>query len=148
MGFFSGAKKVVKPLVDFPRWMDTPTLANNAKMIAGLAKRIFTAPKATRTETFEEAMSRLNLTETDIQRRKKEFLRLICIFGLLSILLYAYSFYLLSHSYIRGGILALIVSTIALMRVFRFHFWYFQIKKRKLGCTFKEWLQGLLGKTQ
>jgi intracellular multiplication protein IcmV len=22
------------------------------------------------------------------------------------------------------------------------HFWYFEIKNRKLGCSFKEWLHG------
>ena len=43
-------------------------------------------------------------------------------------------------------LLQAIDTLIALVLAFRYHFWYFQMKQHKLGCTFNEWYrQGLLG---
>jgi intracellular multiplication protein IcmV len=47
---------------------------------------------------------------------------------------------------IKAFIVSLVVTLIALILAYRYHFWYFQMKQRKLGCTFSEWYkQGLFG---
>lgn len=147
MGFFSRTGKILKPLVDIPRWMDLPNLAKNGKMIVDIAKSLIVPPKAKRTETFKQAMVRLRLSEADIIQRTKEFKRLFLIFSAIFIGLLSYTVYLFSLGSIRPGLVTLVLVFIVLAQVFRYHFWLFQIKHRKLGCTLHEWFwQGLLGR--
>jgi intracellular multiplication protein IcmV len=147
MGFFSRTGKILKPLVDIPRWMDLPRLAENGKMIVDIAKQLIVPQKAKRTETFEEAMVRLRLSKADISQRTQEFKRLFIIFLVIFIVLLSYTVYLFSEGSIRPGLVSLVLTFIVLAQIFRYHFWLFQIKQRKLGCTLREWFwQGLLGR--
>lgn len=146
MGIIRGTKKALKPLVNFPKWMDTRRVAESAGVIAGLIKHIFTPRKAKRKETFETAIKRLKLTEEILKERQKEFKRLYILFIIISFLALAYTIDLFFSGYIRAGLIAIVISGVALVQIFRYHFWFFQIRKRKLGCTFSEWFkQGLFG---
>jgi intracellular multiplication protein IcmV len=42
-------------------------------------------------------------------------------------------------------VMCLMVSLVAFANAFRAHFWYFQTKQRKLGCTIQEWLNAGVG---
>ena len=53
-----------------------------------------------------------------------------------------FSLYLLFSGFLLSCLLAIAVSILSLSQAFRYHFWYFQIKHRKLGCTFEEWREG------
>jgi intracellular multiplication protein IcmV len=53
--------------------------------------------------------------------------------------------YQLFYGSYQAAIVSFIILWIALVLAFRYHFWYFQIKNRKLGCTVYEWYRGLLG---
>jgi len=148
MGFFSGVKKVITPLVNVPRWMNLKDISVIGGMIVGVAKTLFIPEKTTVTESFEDALIRLRLTEADIEARRKEFRRLVVFFSLITLALLAYDIYQFSQGHIRAGILVSVLTSIALVQVFRYHFWLFQIKQRKLGCTVREWFwTGLLGKS-
>lgn len=147
MGFFSRTGKILKPLVDVPRWMDLPRLAKNGTMLVDIVKQLLVPQKAKITETFEDAMVRLQLSPTDIAQRAKEFKRLLFIFLAIFIVLLSYTIYLFLLGSIRPGLVSLVLVFIVLAQVFRYHFWLFQIKQRKLGCTLREWFwQGLLGR--
>lgn len=150
MGFFRGLGRMVKPLVNVPKWMSAKQLTSDASYIANVAKRVFSPQQAKRKEDFEVAIKRLNLTEKQITERYKEFRKLSIIFGITFIILLGYAIYLLlgidPEVSWRAIALSLIVSLIALAQFLRFHYWMYQIKKRKLGCSFKEYfLNGLLG---
>lgn len=150
MGFFRGVGRVVKPLVNIPKWMSAKQITKDASYISQMAKQVFTPQKAEVEETFEEALQRLNLTEIDIRDRRKEFTRLSCFFLAVFVLLIGYVIYLVLDSTgevsWRAILLSIVVCLIALVQFFRFHFWLYQIKKRKLGCGFKEYLfGGILG---
>ena len=54
-------------------------------------------------------------------------------------LIFVYAGYQFFYGSIKAFIVSLVVMLIALVLAFRYHFWYFQIKQRKLGCTFNEW---------
>lgn len=150
MGFFRGLGRMVKPLVNVPKWMGAKQLSADASYIATIAKTLITPQQARREETFEEALARLRLTEADIQARHREFKRLAVTYFTIFILLILYLVYLISDisgpvSW-RAIVLTLVVSAIAFVQFMRFHFWLFQIKQRKLGCSFKSYfLSGLLG---
>jgi intracellular multiplication protein IcmV len=108
-------------------------------------KNIFVPQKAGtgRKETFEEAMKRQKLTEADVQQSAKNYLIYTLIFIALAVFTAFYGFYLLiEHKEWIAWILSMALVALLLSQAFRFHFWYFQIKHRKLGCTLREWWHG------
>lgn len=131
--------RVVKPFVNFPRWMNLNQLWNTGRSIAGTLKDLKVETNAPiRKETFEEAQQRLKLTDEDLNHRMKFCFRLSMIYLLVGLLFLAYTIYLILHLSI-GFILALLLTALMFAFSFQQHFWYFQIKSRQLGATVKDW---------
>jgi len=146
MKIAKGIKRVAKPFVDIPAWVGYDQLKDNAKKIGKNIRDLFVPQKAERTETFEEALARLKLTEADLMARQKEFKRLVIIFSLMGLIILGYTFYLFMEGSFRGGIASFALSCLVFSYTFRYHFWLFQIRQRKLGCTLREWLDsGFIG---
>jgi intracellular multiplication protein IcmV len=147
MGLWSGVKKVAKPFVDVSSWLNVKQIKSYGSSIIDVAKDLFIPQTAQHTETFEQATRRLGLSEKDLQKRAHEFRLLALMFSLIALSLLGYLIYLII---VQSSFLAKLV-TIALMlmvlaKLFNYHFWLFQIKNRRLGCTLKEWFtEGLLG---
>ncbi len=140
-------KGAVKPFVDVPTWTGYKQFVEMSKGIFGPMKDMFVPQQATIDETYEQALKRLGLTDTDIAQRHKEFTRLMVIYIGIAVLLFAYTFYLIWMRSIHGAIAGFAISLVAVVQAFRYNFWLFQLRERKLGCTFKEWLNsGFLGK--
>lgn len=142
MSFFGGIKKIIKPAVDVPKWIDYQQLVKNNRSIFSFVKKFFIPEQAKTQESFEEAMLRLKLTPADLIQRSKEFTRLMWIWISLFLVSIVYSIYLLHHHFLRGFYPCLGISIIILTQIFRYHFWLFQIKQRRLGCSFRDWLNG------
>jgi len=145
MRIIQGTKRILKPLVDFPTWMGYRTIVDNGKSVIQNLKSIFTPRKPKHTESFEQAISRLGLTEKDIKSREKMFLLLSLFWGLVAIGILIHAGSLFFNHGVKGGLLALALTFFALTLCFRYHFWYFQVKNRLLGADFKTWLNKSLG---
>lgn len=150
MGFFRGMGRIIKPLVNVPKWMGAKQISSDASYITEIAKGVLTPQQAKRKEDFDTAVKRLNLTEKNIAERYKEFKRLSIIFAITFLVLFGYAIYLLlgvdPEISWRAIALSMVVSILALIQFLRFHYWMYQVKKRKLGCGFKEYFfNGLLG---
>lgn len=141
MGIFKSSKNVAGKLVDVrvDKWMSWDYISETSDRFKILLLDIFIPKKATHAETFEEALERLELTEDDLEQRKIEFTRLFYFFVVLSIIIIVYGLYLAIFSSLIPALIAFCLSLYTLTQAFRFHFWLFQIKNRKLGCTVKEW---------
>ncbi len=136
------AKKKERSFFNFKRLMGTDVITSFGKEAKDSAKKVFTPDDTERKETFEEAVERLGMTEKDISDRKRNMLQTALVFAGISLLIFCYTVYLLLNGHVGAGFLGLCVMLMALMMGFRYHFWYFQMKKRKLGCTIKEWFHG------
>ncbi len=135
--------KAVKPFVNFPNWLGWQNIADQGKQIKQLATDLTTSRKTAspRVETFETAIRRLNMNPTDVAKRQQNFLRLTFFYCLLAVGLLFYAIYLaVFQGYVMATLVALVISALALAFAYREHFWYMQMKKRKLGCTFKDWV--------
>lgn len=139
MGFFGGIKKVVKPFVDVPKWVGYEQLKGVTGWVKGLFKRTFVIRKQNYNETFEQAMVRLKLTEQDLAKRTHEFTWLVRFWLALFFLVILYAAYMAGIASWAGLIISISVSLLTLSQAFRYHFWLFQIRHRKLGCTLREW---------
>lgn len=141
MGIISGFSNMVKNAFGLDG------LKSRTTDLKKMAKELSTPETATNEETFEEALVRLNMTEEDIHQRELYFKRLTSIFILFAILIFVYLLYLLffKHAYFVSlgcvGILMIIAG-----QIFRYNFWLFQMRERRLGCTFREWLSNVMGR--
>lgn len=136
---FGGIGKVFLPKVSFKAILGTRELKETAQLSHDLAKEAFTVDETVRQENFNQAARRLKLTSTDIVERQKRCMLIAGLFLLAAFLCFAYTIYLAFQGAIMGFFLGLSVSFLGLTYAFRYHFWAFQLKHHKLGCTLKEW---------
>jgi intracellular multiplication protein IcmV len=146
--FYYFVRPYISPITKFPTYMGLKQIADTTKAIGGMLKPVFVPPRpAEKTaESFAETLTRLNLTEQDVQKRQREFRRLLTVYLVIALLLFCYSFYLAWHRSIHGALAGFVITLVALTQVFRYHFWLFQLRQRKLGCTLRDWWNsGFLG---
>lgn len=93
--------------------------------------------------TFEMLPS-MGVSEKKIQSAKRAFYVLTWLFLLGSGLILIYFLYLLIMSYWLTALICFLVLIAFLANAVKFHFWYYQINQRKLGCTMSEWFQYLI----
>ena len=147
MKITQGIKKIIKPHVDAPTWVDLNFLSSSITNLVNTFKKVGIPKQATYQEEFEEAVSRLNLTEEILNNRLKEFRRLQFIFMMLALFSIFYLIILLLKHKFPNAIICSSFILIISSQSFRDKFWIFQIKQRKLGCTFKEWTRHLTKRT-
>lgn len=134
-----------KTFLDPRSWIGYDSLKTQTNSIWDLMRGMFTPARPTRTETFEAAMKRLDLTEKDLKATMQTYRYFLWIFLALSGLSLLFGIFLLiAYLTFAGFILGCVVSIFFLSQAFRYSFWLFQMKNRKLGCTFEEWRQGKL----
>lgn len=95
-------------------------------------------------ETYEEAVARMKLTDADLENRKKMFMTQMILYLSAGIAVLAYAVWLAFSGFITATFIAILVSILSMAYAFRSHFWLFQMKQKRLGCTFKEYLDSNL----
>ncbi|MFZ2314935.1 MAG: type IVB secretion system protein IcmV [Gammaproteobacteria bacterium] len=123
-------------------WIDAEAIKNNNSAIFTVLKNLFRKDKPVREETFEQAMERMGVTEAEVNGIEVNYRTYSLIFLVCGFLVFGYSLYLLFslHTF-SGWLLATAAMALFFAQAFRYDFWAFQIKQRKLGCTFAEWKQ-------
>lgn len=140
-----GFRWAFKPFFEISQWFNTNALKNYARNIKDDAADLLVVKKTERSESFAEAMQRLGFTEQDIIDKQKSLLRLTLILVAIGLLVLAYALYLWWQDFILSGTLSFVLGLVAFAFAFRYHFWFFQVKHRLLGCSFKDWLHGKAG---
>lgn len=137
---------MLKNIINIRYWLDFERIKTFTLYLLTGIKNMFVPQPRTSGEDFSEAVKTLHLSPEDLEARKKGLYRLSLIMMTLALGLLGYGLYHLYYGAWRATLLSLVVFLIALVLAFRYHFWYFQIKQRKLGCTIREWFrQGILG---
>ncbi len=135
----NGLSWAYKPAINVPAWMGWDIIKASSRYVFNLGKGLFVPQRAETPETFQEALARLNLTEADLKVRRTEFTRLFLVYAAMGVAITLYSFFLFYNLHFMGGLLAIAIASLAFALAFRYHFWIFQIKQRKLGCSVQEW---------
>jgi len=99
------------------------------------------SPPVSEIEDFEEAYVRLQWTPELLAKQIKRFLGYFYLFILLAISFFFYAFIIGKHGNVMGTFMSTAVGIYSLSLAFRFHFWRYELQRRKLGCTFKEWFR-------
>jgi intracellular multiplication protein IcmV len=135
-----------KTFFDPLAWIDYNWLKILNKTIYAQLAALFKIPKPLRTETFEQAVQRFDLQESDIKQIEQDYRSFAILFAAFGIAIFVFGFYLFfHHGTFHGWIIAMAVAALSFSQAFKYDFWAFQIKQRKLGCTLKDWKKARLG---
>ncbi|WP_298624139.1 type IVB secretion system protein IcmV [uncultured Legionella sp.] len=144
--------RVFKGIFNIRAWSDWDRLKAFTLYLKNGFKRLFVPQKITdakSVESFDDVKSRLKLSDAELLIKQNALLRLSIFMLVFAAMVVVYVGYQFVYGSFRAGLLSLVVTLIALVLAFRYHFWYYQIKHRKLGCTIKEWYRhGLLGEKE
>jgi len=127
-------------------WLGYNELSAHTKFMKETIKETLSKPEPEYEETFEQAMERQNLKDADVDQIATQYLTYsIALVAIAAVTFAAGFIFVLEYKSFPGLLLCFAVTGILGAQAFRFNFWYFQIKQRKLGCTFQEWRRGTLG---
>lgn len=137
---------VFNRIINVRSWFDWDRTKSLSRYLLDGFKKFFVPQKVEERMSFEAVKKQLNLSDGELFQRQKGLLRLSILMLVIAFLIFVYDVYLFLVGGYLGGLLGLVIMLIALALAFRYHFWYFQIKERKLGCSIQEWYkQGLKG---
>ncbi len=133
-------------IINVREWADVARLKSFTVYLKSMVIRLFIPQQHTVTESFAEAIAKLKLSERDLELKKNALYRLTWLMLVFAMGILCYVAYSIYYSAITAALISLVLFMVALVLAFRYHFWYFQMKKRKLGCSFSEWFkEGFLG---
>ncbi|KTD52759.1 type IVB secretion system protein IcmV [Legionella quateirensis] len=140
---------IFKRIINIRAWSDWDRMKAFTLYLLNGFKRLFVTQKEVEVESFDSAVDKLKLSDADLVIKQNALLRLSIVMLAAAFMIFIYMGYQLFYGSFKATIVSLVVMLIALVLAFRYHFWYFQIKHRKLGCTIKEWYrQGILGEKE
>jgi intracellular multiplication protein IcmV len=141
--------RVLSRIFNFRAWADWDRVKSFTRYLGYGVQRMVVPDSPIATESFKEAMKRLGLSEEDLLVKQKALLRLSRLMVFVAGVILIYAGYHLVYGGLKAAIISLVVMMISLVLAFRYHFWYYQMKTHKLGCTFNQWYRfGLLGEKE
>ena len=136
----------IKKFFNLRLWMGADRIKSYWQYIVSSTKNMLIPKKKVEGESFEEAKSRMNLSDDELLIRQRSLFHLSLLMVAICIALGAYAIYHLFYGSISAFFLTLSILCVSAVMAFRYHFWSFQIKEKKLGCSVREWFKfGLLG---
>jgi len=140
-GFFS-RKNFFNP----SGWLGWDNLKSVNANLWSSVKPLYEKQQPAREETFEEAIVRLGMNDADVLHAAKNYRYYALGFLLLGLASFTYAFYLLfSHGSISGCLLGFATTALFFSQTFKYDFWAFQMRRRKLGASAEEWLNYVMG---
>ncbi|MFI4918342.1 MAG: type IVB secretion system protein IcmV [Legionellales bacterium] len=141
--------RIFSSIINIRAWADWDRMKSFTLYLGYGVKRLLVPENPTATESFDAAMERLGISDADLLIKQKALFRLSTLMLFLAGLILIYAGYHLFYGAFKAAIVSFVVMLIALVLAFRYHFWYYQMKTRKLGCTFNQWYRfGLMGEKE
>lgn len=122
------------------KWLNLSLISQSSKEIKRQAKSIFTVEKSKHeSESFTETCSRLNISEKQLLYKINSLYQLTWFFATSTLALVLYLLYNLFSGNILASMVNLGLCSATAGFTFKYHFWYFQMRKGKLGCSLSQW---------
>lgn len=148
MGLRDYVKSTVKDNTNVKSWSAWDAVRDNAKTVYGFVKDLKPADQSVAPIkiTFEEAVRQYGLSEDDIRSRTKTHFVVAVFCLLLGFVAMGWMVFLLTKFMFLSAIVAFSLGALMFAYAFREHFFYFQMKQRRLNCTVKEWFSSFFAK--
>lgn len=124
---------------DFRRWFGFEAHRDLLSRTFMSLRRLFIPDQQEIVESFDAAAKRLQLTDENLQSRQRTFFAIALFMIVVMVTALLATIYLGITGHFRPGLIALAVTFVSAGLAFRYHFWSYQLKQRKLGCTVSEW---------
>ena len=139
-----GFKRYASSMFNVSRWVGTEEIRESYRSLRSMVSSFCTIDQPEYEESFEEAMIRLSLTTEDLEARRKYYLWFAFFYLMIAVGLAAYAYYLYGEGQPMAGTVCLPLVMVMLVFFFKYHFWYTQIKHKRLGMGVSQWLVALL----
>lgn len=144
----NNSKKIrlfVRPIKDMPQWIGLDSIKQYGRFIRDIFTTITSEPRTSDFhETYEQAIERYGLTPTQLAKRQSHFFMASMLYLAFAILMFFYGLHHFRLDMILSGISIMCLVVMLLSFAFREHFWYTQMRHKKLGINFKQWFNALL----
>lgn len=150
MGLKDSIKGSLLSNVNVKAWVGADNIKRSTMTLRDIFTTFFFAGRAkkgaeTQTLSFDEAMKEYGLSEEDVKKKMKYSLLMLRLYIIFFVLMVVYTLYLLLvQDQLKAALFDFILVLVLTSFMFKESFNYFQMKRRRLGCTFKEWLSFLL----
>ena len=135
-----GFRRLTKRVFNINQWLGVELLKCGGKDIFKLYRKLTVIDQPKFNESFEEAVIRQQLTENDIQQKRRYFQMTSSIYGVLLLFGIVYAIYLTANYGYAIGFMGVVYCFLMFSFYFRESFWLMQINKRKLGMNFYDWM--------
>jgi intracellular multiplication protein IcmV len=145
MGFFKSIAKLGGHIVDIrvDRWFNLQGHQDNLRYLSNLARQLLKSPAVAdpnnTAKSFDAVIDRDGLTPAWLNQQSQHYKNIALLFVGLAAILFIYSLVLIYLGNWMGLCISAALIVYAFSQAFRFHFWHYQILKRSLDCTPKEW---------
>lgn len=136
-------KNLFDKYFDYKAWVDLKRTQEISNYFLNIFKKFFIPQKSSQivVRNLDDVIKEMGLTEDDVSKKLVTFKRMYRLMLVAALFFYVYSLYQLIYGGILSVMVAVVIAFVCLTLAFRYHFWSFQIKKRKLGCSIKEWFR-------
>lgn len=140
------SRQAVKRFFDFSAWFDARGLKDNTTYLIENIKRMFIISPPGEKRRVEEVAKEAGLSKSEVVKRARGLWWMSVMMVLVACCVFAYTIYHVIHLNYLAISVSAVLTLLSLGFAFRYHFWYYQIKRGEFGCTFNEWFKhGFLG---
>jgi intracellular multiplication protein IcmV len=125
--------------VNLKGWLGFNQIKKSSMQTKDMLVKTFTVQQSVEKKTFAEAMRDLNLTENDLEKKSITLQRLTNIYLIISCCIFLYSLALAYNGLFYQFIVGLSLTVLSLANCFKYSYFRFQIRHKKLGISLKEW---------
>ncbi len=147
-----GVEKIIKKVftlgLEPSAWIGVDQIKQNGSLISRLFRRLFSKPKPINSaepriqETYQQMLARQDMSADDVKQRKRLSVILACSYLLVSLILFAYGFYLCVHSgFVLSGMLCFILFSLLFLYAIREHIVYYQLKYKRTNLSWSHWFK-------
>ncbi len=143
MGTKRGFGKYVVRTFNVSAWIGLDSLRLSARNIKRMSKQLLTHTPSEHKETYQQAIERLKLNAENQKTRKASFLRMSIIYTSMAGTMLGYALFLTMSHHLLAAIMSYVLTFLLLSFAFREHFWYTQMRERRLGMTLRDWAKAV-----
>jgi intracellular multiplication protein IcmV len=130
----------VRNFFNIIRWSGYRDLKKQSKSLYYAIKPAYTVKEDVNPESFEEAKTRLGLSDDDLKERARALHQHSFFYVCASILATLYFFYLLYGLDLWAAFITILIAILTTIRYLHCRFWIYQIQNKRLGCSIGDWL--------
>ena len=144
-----GIKSILGRGLNPKKWLGISTLKQDTSVLSQTFKSAILLKDKDHSDhykptSFDECMRHYNVSEDDLKLKMRNSLWTVYFCLGLSVGTLSYMVYQFSHHMFLGGVMCITLTFLLWVMALREHFYLYEMRQRRLGCTLKEWFKSLV----